>query len=696
MRALQDLIKLEDPKLRFSQLKKSFMPYTAPIEIDGDERHALTVLLNLSLSTPECKDWLDIERAMKYFSDEKNLQTAEEEVKWYHTHNLKFPDCRVANQRILATPIPSNEVTLTSQSLLPQLGWAHNSANYKHTIWLLNNFVWRGSNENVLNLIRNQNELWSELLAEIGLSLEKQEQLRVICERSLPVSELPTEISQFSKQVRFPWQGEYLSITPVVSHAMQQQLEVLARDKHSSFRFRTLDYPNPASIGNLCGALGGHVNVLNYPIGVRKDSQRTLLVSREKSQRYFDDYQLTSKKTCLVLAHLVGFEKLDNRKAQKHVRKYQVKIIRRQIARWLLPLIELREQLETESYRHPMDIADPLVKQFLTIPEAQFKELASELNQRVHLSLQSNRFSSRFAYHPKLMRVLKIELDWVLKQLSRPESELTQTTEQTEQYIYLSSMRVFDAAARSCPYLMGAPSLTAFWGFVHRYQRDFQELLYKDDEDVSFDEFAIFIRDEVIQTTAKLTEPSVLAKKREISPVKRTTIVRDEYVDLEFDLVIKVSTSNRLSDYINQLKAALPNNFAGGALFQPDIERGASWLKTFGSTSEFLHIVKGLPGSGTWLAPHSDQPESLEALESLLPNDDTLLPVANGFHFLELPKLRDKSLTALHAFAENNIGIAKRISPIEIRLGARNTFIERCFWALESTESTILIKNKRK
>ena len=170
---------------------------------------------------------------MKYFSDEKNLQTAEEEVKWYHTHNLKFPDCRVANQRILATPIPSNEVTLTSQSLLPQLGWAHNSAKYKHTIWLLNNFVWRGSNANVLNHIRNQNELWSELLVEMGLSLEKQEQLRAICERSLPESELPTEISQFSKQVRFPWQGEYLSITPVVSHAMQQQLEVLARDKHS-------------------------------------------------------------------------------------------------------------------------------------------------------------------------------------------------------------------------------------------------------------------------------------------------------------------------------------------------------------------------------------------------------------------------------------------------------------------------------
>lgn len=57
MRTLQDLIDIEDSKLRFTEIKKAFMPYTQPVEVDGNEKQALIVLLNLSLSKPEVKDW---------------------------------------------------------------------------------------------------------------------------------------------------------------------------------------------------------------------------------------------------------------------------------------------------------------------------------------------------------------------------------------------------------------------------------------------------------------------------------------------------------------------------------------------------------------------------------------------------------------------------------------------------------------
>lgn len=695
MTTLQQLIEIDDDKLRFSELKKAFMPYTRPIEIDSNEKQALTILLNLSLGKPVAKDWLDISRAERYFADPENLAIAEQEIQWFHTHNLKFPDCHVAEQRILATPLPSETPTLTSQSLEQAYGWAHNSAVYKHTIWLLNTFLWRGKTENILNLIRLGDDFWQALLAEFGFTPTAQFQLKTLIERQLLDTHFPEEVSRYSKQVRFPWRNGYLSVTPVVSHAMQQELAVLSRHHECSLRFKSMHYPNSASIGNLCGSLGGHINVLNYPVDVVPYSYQTLAASRGRTSRYFDDYQLTSKRTCDVLAHLAGFEQLKSRKAQKHVRQYQLKIIRKQIARWLLPLIELRDNLVTEPLGINHEFDDQLAKQFLTINEEDFLELTTGLNQRLNLALQNNRFASRFAYHPKLMRVLKTELTWVLTQLSRPEPDLAMGSNDKEQYIYLSSMRVFDAAALSCPYLSGAISMTAIWGFIHRYQNEFEALMPDEHGRISFNEFAFFIRHESVQTSAKLTEPSVLAKAREVSPVKRTTIIREDYADLVFDLVIRVDSNQRISDYHDQLKAALPTNFASGTLLQPEIDLNMPWLRTYTTKSELFQVVKGLPGYGTWLSPYSYQPQNLTELENTLAKDASLIPIVNGFHLLEKPIKRKNGLTNRHAYAENNIALAKRVNPIEVRFGGRNHFFEQEFWSLDVTEQTILIKNSR-
>lgn len=693
MTTLQDLIDIEDPKLRFAEIKKAFMPYTRPVEVDGSEKQALIVLLNLSLSKPEVKDWLDFPRALGYFADSDNLSVAEQEIQWFHTHNLKFPDCRVSEQRIIATPLYTETPTLTSRSLNRAYGWAHNSAVYKHTIWLLNEFRWRGRVENLLNLICGGDDFWLELLADMGLKPKAQTQLKDLIEHQLPLTHFPDEVNRYSKQIRFLWKGDYLSVTPVVSHAMQRELSVLFRQGECSLRFKTMFYPNSASIGNLCGSLGGYINVLNYPIEVIANRHQTLGASCRRTNRYFDDFRLTSKRTCSVLAHLTGFEQPQMRKAQKHGRQYQLKIIRKQIALWLLPLIELRDNSVTEPIAFDDEPDDELVKRFLTINETEFIDLTTSLNQRLNLALQNNRFASRFAYHPKLMRVLKIELIWVLTQLSRPEPPASYDGK--VQYLYLSSMRVFDAAAISCPYLSGAPSLTAVWGFVHRYQKELQDLLSDGEGQFEFKDFAIFVRNESVQTSAKLTEPSVIAKARSVSQVKRTTIIREDCSDLIFDIVITIESEQRISDYQSQFKAALPTNFAGGALFQPEINSGVNWLRTFVSKSELFQAVKGLPGYGTWLSPVSFQPQNLAELQECLTNDSSLTPVANGFHFLESPQERKGALTKLHCYAENNIALAKRVNPIEVRFAGKDHFFEQVFWSLDVTEQTILIKKQK-
>ncbi|POB77190.1 hypothetical protein CRN30_21425, partial [Vibrio vulnificus] len=104
---------------------------------------------------------------------------------------------------------------------------------------------------------------------------------------------------------------------------------------------------------------------------------------------------------------------------------------------------------------------------FLSLPESELGSLAGEFNRRLHLAFQNNIYSAKFAYHPKLMQVAKAQVTWVLEQLSKPINN--QDTHTGEQYIYLSSMRVQDAAAMSNPCLCGVPSLTAIWGFMHDY-----------------------------------------------------------------------------------------------------------------------------------------------------------------------------------------------------------------------------------
>lgn len=690
MSRLSDIFDIAPKEEKQAALKKVFMPYTANIDVDGVEKEALTILLNLSFIKPKCKNWLDEERASSYFQDDENVTKFLAEVKWFHTHNLKYPDCRVKNQRIIAKPLPSSEPGISSRSLEPLLGWAHNSAAYGHTVWLLNQFNWQSKSVNLFSLLQHGSVFWQALLKDFGLSSKDLARLESVIGKAIPKLAFPDTVSSYSKQLRFPWLDDYLSITPVVNHALQQALEHKSREKSCQLKFVNLTFPNSASIGNLCGSLGGNMKALNYPVGVKPKLEQTLSSSRKRSRCYFDDYQLTNAKTCQVLDHLAGVSPLKTDKQRQKARQDQTKIIRKQIARWMLPLIELRDLADTEHEVFQIEYDDLLVESFLSTPEVDFPSLAASLNQRLHFTLQNNRYTRKFAYHPKLIQVLKAQIEWVLNRLSRPQEEVDNIGD--EQYLYLSSLRIQDAKAMSSPYLCGVPSLTAIWGFVHRYQRDFNQLLDEADR-FEFSSFAFYVRDENIRKTAKLTEFCSLVHKTKVSKAKRSTIRSEMLSDLEIDLVIRVRGGGRLSDYHSKLQAALPVSFAGGSVFQPLLSSSKNWLRTFSNRIDLFQGVKGIPCYGEWLIPVNQQPITLDELESVLKEDETLMPISNGYHLLEVPHLRKDSVTGLHAYAENILGVAKRVNPIEIRFSGRDHFFGHAFWSLECTSETILIKN---
>ncbi|POB87679.1 hypothetical protein CRN30_01795, partial [Vibrio vulnificus] len=78
------------------------------------------------------------------------------------------------------------------------------------------------------------------------------------------------------------------------------------------------------------------------------------------------------------------------------------------------------------------------------------------------------------------------------------------------------------------------------------------------DSPVEFLSFAFYVRNENIQSTAKLTEPNSVAKARTVSNAKRPTIRSERLSDLEIDLVIRVHSESRISDFRSALKTALP------------------------------------------------------------------------------------------------------------------------------------------
>ncbi len=176
-----------------------------------------------------------------------------------------------------------------------------------------------------------------------------------------------------------------------------------------------------------------------------------------------------------MLNHLIAAELSKTQKQRESARKVRSKILRKQIALWMLPLIELRDIVDADPNQQQLEHNDTLAQAFLALPESDSGSLASEFNHRLHLVFQNNKYASRFAYHPKLMQLVKAQIVWILEQLSKPTDNGDKCNGRA---VYLFVINESARCGRmSCPYLCGAPSLTAIWGFMHRYQREFNKLV---------------------------------------------------------------------------------------------------------------------------------------------------------------------------------------------------------------------------
>ena len=691
---INELLNIADHAERDRLLRRGFAPYSEVITVDGAELPSLIVLGNLTIKKELSKDLCDEHQARQLLLDEHYLEHCTNAVRWLHTHNLKYPDSRVSGQRLIIESPALIPGVVSSAGIPMQMGWANNSADINFAKLFCSAFQHGGKITNLAQQLCSSSAPWCDALQQLGLSLSAIETLCQTLITSLPKVDIPDEVSPYSKQVRFPYQGHYCSITPIVSHAAMAKLQSVIHETRCPHT--TISHDHPAALGSLVGSVGGKVAVLDYPPPVSFSKERQFSGARlqrlHDGRSLFDNSILYDHVMLDALDHLAS-QPGTTRKQQRERRLSALRYLRRQLAVWLGPLIEWRDDLEQTGFDVKKLPLDSLEGRLLTQPRALLPELTLELASRFHLTLQHHPVGRRYAFHPELLVPIKSQLLWLLKKLVQPEVEGTNSTPDSFCYLHLSGLRVYDAMAMANPYLCGIPSLSALAGFCHDYERRLTKLLKRP---VNFTSVAWYLRDYSKVEGKRLPEPNLPDKAKEISAIRRPGLIDSRYCDVGMDLVIEVQIpaegSMLLPDEMELLRAAFPARFAGGCLHPPSLYEGKQWCTVYSNPGELFTALSRLPRYGCWVYPFDSNICSLEELVEKLSQDRRLRPVSSGYVLLEEPRQRAGCLEQYHAYAESVIGMALCVNPVEMRMAGKNQFYTKGFWRLTQQNRAILMR----
>ncbi len=683
---LSEIIQISDIAERNQQLRKAFVAYTENVEVSGCELELLTVAANLTLPRAQVEDLMDVSLAKSLFQNKTHLKHCIEEVQWFHTHNLKYPDARVSKQRILVQSPELCSGVISGANLPFQLGWSHNSAQVNPAKLFLIQFIRRGENNTLLDVLVNLDKVWKHAFLALGVTPGQLHELkRQVLDVQL-VNRLPEEVSEFSKQIRVPIHDDYCALTPVVSHSVQAYLHQLIYDRQ--FQSKLIEHSHPASVGSLVASVGGNTRVLFYPPRVRRAGAKSFFDRRgENGLAVYDHSVLKSRSFINALGCIAGEHPAPVLRQRRQLRISALRYIRKQLALWLAPMMDLRDSLGSE--QADVSSIHALEEKLLYLPIEQLPTVLNELNIQLHLGLQKATYAARYAYHPNLMAPLKHQLSWLLRYLARPEERMSQDGVQS-MFIHIRQLKVHDASLMSNPYVAGVPSLTALGGFMHHYQRRLTDML---ENPCTVVKGAWFISQYHIQAGKQLPEPSLFHHRSKVSNVQRPGIIDGVHGDLEMDLVLEIRfpDATQLPDLMC-FQAAFPSRFAGGTMHPPSLYEQVNWLSIYRNKAELFRILSRLPRSGCWIYPEDKGVNSFEALAFRLKAEPDLRPIGMGFLPLEQPRERKNSLSPLHCYAEPCIGVIRCMNAIDVRLAGKKAFFESAFWHFDTAIDAMLMK----
>lgn len=692
---LQSLLEITDVEGRNAALRRAFSTFTAYVDVTNDEVSALTVLLNLTYPKKLVDDLLDKRLAKKTLGSDKHIDACISEVKWLHTHNLKYPDIRVSKQRLIAQHPPKHPTVLSSANCGQSFGWSHDAAKVNLAKLFSCHFKWGGGIYCLATILLHAPKQWKTAFQSLGMPAAKFKNLcgRVI--GFLPADDVPKIVDKYSAQVRMPYRDGYIALTPVASHALQAELQQAATNKLG--RFTHFEFTRPAAVSELAASLGGRVRALHYPPPILQKitGLAQFRLSMVQMGKPVIDHKRLSQSQ--FLSALEGLLSLGSALALKQRRKQKVacyKRIRATLTAWLAPLVEWRLDFKEcgLSVNELESIHGTTEYQFLTSTDDSISELLTPLLSILHTALSHLAATQKYAFHQRLMPALKSCMNWLLVSLSKGSDspETASEPEKNQRYLYLKGIRVFDAQALSNPYCVGLPSLTAVWGMMHNYQRRLNERL---GSQLRLSSFAWFIHRYSAVPGKKLPGLGMQGAKED--QFRRPGIVDGRYCDLEFDLVIHIDGYNedlaRLDKQQGLVMSSFPASFAGGVMHPPELKSAARWCELFHCEAALFSLLKRLPASGKWVTPVEHSLDTLDDLLQLLKQNASLCPVMSGFMLLGPPVGREGALGTLHCYAEPALGVVECSSAIDIRLQGMSHFFKKAFWMLDVKENSMLM-----
>ena len=253
---ISELISIGDAQERNIAIRHAFASFTQPVDITGSETNALIILLNLTYSKKDIDDVLDKALARKTLKNKRHIDNCINEVQWFHSHNLKYPDIRVSKQRLVAPPITLQRSVLTSANCEKSLGWSHDSAKVNLAKLFVSPFYWEGKVYCLATALDSAPKQWKLAFTKLGMPVKEFLNLCTRVKDFLPEEHFPEQLDKHSPQERFPYQDKYLSITPVVSHALQSEIQQITSKKEC--RYTLVNHAHSSSVSELtASALGG-------------------------------------------------------------------------------------------------------------------------------------------------------------------------------------------------------------------------------------------------------------------------------------------------------------------------------------------------------------------------------------------------------------------------------------------------------
>ncbi|WP_305811982.1 type I-F CRISPR-associated protein Csy2 [Photobacterium leiognathi] len=626
MQTLKELIESTPDDLT-KELKCAFRPLTPHITIDGKELDALTILVNLTDKTNVQKDLLDRTKCKQKLRDDKWWAGCINCVKYRQSHNPKFPDIR-SDGVIRASTLGSLPEYLLSSSKLPQYFWAysHDSKSVNKSAFLTNEFGWNGGISCLAELLKDEDHPLWKTLTKLGCY---QKTRKAIAKKLASIAHATINVplvTNYLTQISLPdGDSSYISLSPVTSLAMQSHFH---QGLQSEYQYTaTTRYSWPTNMGVTAMACGGAFRML-------------------KSNTKFSTtphHRLNSKHSWLTSEHvqsLTQYKSLNKRLMPENARK------------------ALRRKCKIEILN--------MVSAWLTMQDHTLD--STTLVQHLNHDLSCLGATKRFAYDPGMT---KLFTELLKRALANSINDGTQHTNGS--YLVLPNIRVCGATALSSPVTVGGPSLTAFFGFVHAFERKLNSIFTT----FRVESFAICVHELHVEKRGLTAEFVEKANGIISAPATRD----DWQCDLIFSLVLNTNVAQCIDQSI--VIKSLPKRLARGL-----VRIAIGDFKYINSFSGIEKAIQSLPiKTGRWLSLYTESINDVGELLAALKEDHQLMASCVGYHLLEEPKDKPNSLRGYkHAFAESIVGLIKLIT-LNQTIDA-NTIL----WSLKSYQNFLVMQ----